>query len=98
MREWVSISFTPDHEVNPSVSFDNVTDLLINDLTLHHIVYNQICRIYDEIDEIDENCISVKAAAKDILKKYMASCNSLYTPLDLFDKRNRYEYRHEEED
>lgn len=91
MREWVSVSFTPDHAVNPSVSFDNVTDLLVNDVTLYHIVYNQICKIYDEIDE---RCTSVESC-KDVLKKYMASCNSLNMPLDLFDKS--YDYRYKED-
>lgn len=49
MREWYSLSFTPDHAINKMKHFESVTDLCIDDMPIKK--YNSKIKeeAYDEL-------------------------------------------------
>lgn len=49
MREWYSISFTPDHAVNKMKHFESVTDLCIDDMSIKKYNSKIKAEAYDEL-------------------------------------------------
>lgn len=49
MREWYSISFTPDHAINKMKHFESVTDLCIDDIPIKKYNSKIKAEAYDEL-------------------------------------------------